>query len=57
MHPEIIQTIAAERSKSLREDAAACRRTEHVGRSRRIQRPRPFARLARTGSGLRPRTA
>jgi hypothetical protein len=57
MHPEIIQTIAAERSKSLREDAAACRRTEHAGRSRRIQRPRPFARLARTGSGLRPRTA
>jgi hypothetical protein len=57
MHPDIIQTIVAERSKSLREQAAAHRLTEQVRRSRPTQRPRPFLRLARAGSRLRLRVA
>jgi hypothetical protein len=57
MHPDIIQTIAAERSKSLREQAAAYRLTEQIRRSRPTQRPRPFLRLARAGSRLRLRVA
>jgi hypothetical protein len=54
MHPDIIQTIVAERTRSLREDAAASRRADKVRRSRRR---RPLLRLTRAGSGLRPRTA
>jgi hypothetical protein len=54
MHPEIIHTIAAERSRSLQERAAAYRRTAEIRRSRRT---RPFLRLARAGSSLRPRVA
>jgi hypothetical protein len=57
MHPDFIQTIVAERSKSLREQAAAHRLTEQVRRSRPTQRPRPFLRLARAGSRLRLRVA
>jgi hypothetical protein len=57
MHPDIIQTIAAERSKSLREQAAAYRLTEQIRRPRPTRRPRPFLRLARAGSRLRLRVA
>ncbi len=57
MHPEIIQAIAAERSRSIQEYAAAYRRTEQVRRFRRTRRPRPFLRVARAGSSLRPRVA
>ena len=57
MHPDIIQTIAAERSKSLREQAAAYRLTEQIRRSRLTQRPRPFLRPTRAGSRLRLRAA
>jgi hypothetical protein len=57
MHPDIIQTIAAERRKSLQEHAAAHRRTEQIRRSRPARRLRPFTRLTRAGSGLRPRMA
>jgi hypothetical protein len=57
MHPDIIQAIAAERSKSLQECAAAYHCTERVRPSRRTRRPRPFLRVARAGSGLRPRVA
>ena len=57
MHPDLIQTIAAERTRSLQEHAAACRRADQIRRSRRTQRPRAFLRRARAGSGLRPRTA
>jgi hypothetical protein len=57
MHLDIIQTIAAERSKSLQEHAAAHRRTAQIRRSRPTRRLRPFARLTRAGSGLRPRVA
>jgi hypothetical protein len=57
MHPDISQMIAAERSRSLQESAAACRRTEEIRRSQRTRRPRPLLRLARAGSALRPRVA
>ena len=57
MHPELIQTIAAERSRNLQERAAACRRTEEIRRSRRSPHPRPFLRLARALPGLRLRAA
>ncbi len=57
MHPDLIQTIAADRSKSLQDQAAADRRAEQIRRSRRTRRPRAFMRLARAGSGLRPRVA
>jgi hypothetical protein len=57
MHPDIIQTIAAERSRSLQEQAAAHRLTERIRRSRPTHRPRPFLRLARAGSRLRLRAA
>jgi hypothetical protein len=57
MHPDIIQTIAAERNKTLREQAAAYRLTEQIRRSRPTQRSRPFLRLARAGSRLRLRVA
>jgi hypothetical protein len=57
MHPDIIQTIAAERSRSLQEEAAARHRTELIRRPRRTRRPRPFRRVARAGSSLRLRVA
>jgi hypothetical protein len=57
MHPDLIQTIAAERSGSLLQDAAAYRHAEQIRRSRRTRRPRALMRLVRTGSGLRPRVA
>jgi hypothetical protein len=57
MHPDLIQTIAAQQSRSLLRDAAAYRHAERIRRSQRTWRPRAFTRLARTGSGLRPRVA
>jgi hypothetical protein len=57
MHPDIIQTIAAERSKSVREQAAAYRLSGQIRRSRPTQRHRPFLRLARAGARLRLRVA
>jgi hypothetical protein len=57
MHPDIIQTIAAERRRSLQEHAAACRRTEPIGRSRRVPHPRPLRRMVWAAVGLRPREA
>jgi hypothetical protein len=57
MHPDLIQTIAAQQSRSLLRDAAAYRHAERIRRSQRTRRPRAFTRLARTGSGLRPRVA
>ena len=57
MHPDIIQTIAAERRKSLQEHAATHRRTAQIRRSRPALRLRPFTRLTRAGSAQRPRAA
>jgi hypothetical protein len=57
MHPDIIQTIAAERSRSLLQDAITRRRTEQIRRSRRTRRSPLVLRVVRTGSGLRPRVA
>jgi hypothetical protein len=57
MHPDIIQALAAERSKSFYEEAAASHRTGQIRRSRRTRRPRPFLRVARAGSGPRLRVA
>jgi len=57
MHPDIIQAFAAERYRTLQESAAAHRQTGQIRRSLRTRRPRPFPRITRAGSGLRPRAA
>jgi len=57
MHPDIIQTIAAERRKSLQEHAATHRRTAQIRRSRPARVRRVNGRRRRAGSGLRPRVA
>jgi hypothetical protein len=57
MHPDLVQTIAAQQSKSLLRDAVGYRRADQIRRSQRTRRPRAFTRLARAGSSLRLRVA
>lgn len=42
MHPVIIQTVAAARSRDMQAHAAAARRAREIRRSRRAQQARPW---------------
>jgi hypothetical protein len=53
MNPAIIEAAAAERTSEMHASAAARRRVAEIRRTKRMQRPRPTARVRRSFRALR----